>query len=306
MKENTVERPKPPEKKINTSNDFELAYLRHQYFRRVKYNPTEVEMAPYRKIVENLTKNTYFTYINLFKSVGMNIEDLFNIGLVQLVSFLGLYDINKTKEKKKEFAETFLRYKYREAEEKDFDQKNKANFTMFFKQRMEDLVRVCRQKMRNIRGVASEEYHVFCGKTKPPKQHLKLLKNFEEYEYKKIDFAIFKSIRKAAKVNHDATLFEFSGNWYVAIAVEQKDLEIDDLIGSDSNPYENSHNLQPDAFLEEKEEEESKGLYRRLFNRSNKCAKRVLLRKFIASNQKKKYYKKEIATARKLLRTLGG
>ena len=90
-----VTRPEPSEKKIRTSDDFELCYLRHQYFRRVKYNPTEQEMAPYMGIVANLTKNTFFTYFNLFKAVGMYQDDILNIGRVHLVSFLGLYSLEK-------------------------------------------------------------------------------------------------------------------------------------------------------------------------------------------------------------------
>ena len=250
-----VKRPAPPKRKINTRDDFELCLLRHQYFRRAKYNPTEEEMKPYMYIVENLSKNTFFTYFNLFKSVGMYQDDVLNIGRVHLVSFLGLYSLEKMESKKKEFADNTLRYKYREATQADFDQKNRANFTLFFKQRMEDLVRVCRQKVRNIKGKNPEEFAVFCGTENPPKNPKQLLKNHLDFNYKKIDFSIFKSIRKKANVNYDSTMFKFDGLWYVAIALEQTPLEIDDFITSESNPYENFHNMRPDELYEEKESE---------------------------------------------------
>lgn len=296
-----VERPAASKDKINTKDSFELCYLRHQYFRRAKYNPTEAEMQPYMYIVENLSKNTFFTYLNLFKSVGMYQEDVLNIGRVHLVSFMGLYALDNTPEKKKEFAERFLRYEYKEPEEKDFDQKNKANFSIFFKQRMEDLVRVCRQKVRNIKGQTSEEYAIFHGKEQPPKQLYRLLKNHLDFGYKKIDFAIFKSIRKRAGVNNDATIFSFGGTWYVAVPLDQKSLELDDLVNSEYNPYDNLHNAQPDSILEEKEVQK----FHKLFNRRSNYRKKALLRNFVAKNKSNRYYKEEVAIAKKLLRSLG-
>lgn len=301
MKDTAPFRPKAPTTKIRTSDDFELCYVRHQYFRRVKYNPTPEEMAPYMYIVEHLTKNTFFTYFNLFKAVGMYHDDVLNIGRVHLVSFLGLYALEKNPKKKKELIVKYLLDKGREPTQEDFDQKNKANFTCFFKQRMEDLVRVCRQKVRNIKGQPSEEYQVFHGTKKPPKYARKLLHDYEEYGYKKLDFSIFKSIRKKADVNHDATVFQFNDTWYVAIPVDQKGLELEDIVGSGSNPYDNIHNMQPDELFEEKEAQGFNGL----FNDHSLYGKRILLRNFIEKNRYKGYYKDELTAARRLLRSLG-
>ena len=317
-----IDRPNPPENKVTTSQDFELCYLRHQYLRRVKYNPTEEEMAPYLKIVHHFTKNTYGVYINLFTSVGMYQDDVFNIGRVHLVSFLGLYSLEQNEKKRYELTVRYLLNGKMEPSQGDLDQKNKANFTYFFKQRMEDLVRVCRQKVRNIKGQPAEEYAVFCGKDKPPRYPRKLLKKYEELGYKKLDFAVFKSIRKKADVNHDATMFQFNDTWYVAFALEQKNLDLEDIVGSDSNPYVNTHNLRPDELYESvpisdpnwnrfdkdwafSQEEKETTVFHKLFNEKSDCGKRVLLRNFIEKNQYKRYYQKEIVTARKLLRSLG-
>jgi hypothetical protein len=294
-------RPLPSEEKISTKESFELCYLRHQYFRRVSYNPTQEEMQPYMKIVENLTKNTFYTYFNLFRAVGMHDSDILNIGRVHLVSFLGLYSLEKMDKKKEDFIEITIKYKHRVPSKSDFDQKNKANFTMFFKQRMEDLVRVCRQKVRNIRGQPSEEYVVFYSKEAPPKYPRRLIKEYGELGYKKLEFSIFKSIRKRAHVNSDATIFKFNGLWYVAIVLEQKALDLEDIVGSGSNPYENEHNMQPDDMLMEKEFDDMN----LLFNRKSDYRKKITLRNFIAKNQHKRQYKEEIATAKKLLRGLG-
>lgn len=296
-----ITRPKAPTKKIRTSDSFELCYLRHQYFRRVKYNPTEADMLPYMKIVEHLTRNTFLVYMNLFKAVGLQRDDVLNIGRVHLVSFLGLYALEKMKNKKKEYSVKFLINNKKEPEQKDFDQKNKANFTLFFKQRMEDLVRVCRQKVRNINGYPSEEYVIFCGKETPPKQISRLLKNYGDLGYKKVDFSIFKSIRRKAKVNNDATVFKFDDMWYIAIATEQKKITVEDIMGSEANPYSNYHNMQPDDIYIQNESEK---LYS-LFDMKDSNKKEKILRKFIAKNRLNGQYKEEVSTARKLLKALG-
>lgn len=296
-----VNRPSASKNKINHKSSFELCYLRHQYFRRAKYNPTEDQMAPYVGIISKLAKNTFFVYANLFRAVGMAYEDIQNVGRVHLVSFLCLYSMESSKEKKDQYIERIVQSEYRIPEEKDFDQKNKANFTFFLKQRMEDLVRVCRQKVRNINGYPSEEYVVFCGKGNLPKNIFKLMKNHEELGYKKIDFSIFKSIRKKANVSNDSSIFKLEDTWYVAIATEQKKITQEDIEVSDFRPHDNAHNLRPDEFYVEKESR----LLSDIYENKSSFKKIKILRKFIAKNRSNSQYKEEILTARKLLRNLG-
>lgn len=296
-----VNRPTASKNKISHKSSFELCYLRHQYFRRAKYNPTEAEMAPYIGIISKLAKNTFFVYANLFRAVGMDYEDIQNIGRVHLVSFLCLYSMESSKEKKDQYIERIAQSEYRIPEEKDFDQKNKANFTFFLKQRMEDLVRVCRQKVRNINGHPSSEYVAFCGKANLPKNIYRLMKNYEELGYKKIDFSIFKSIRKKCNFYKDSSIFKLDDTWYVALDTEQKKITQEDIEVSDFSPYENSHNLRPDELYVEKE---SNLLYD-IFENKPSFKKIKILRKFIAKNKLNRQYREEILTARKLLKNLG-
>ena len=215
--------------------------------------------------------------------------------------YVGLYTLERMDEKKKVFSENFLRYNYKEATQVDFDQKNKANFTMFFKQRMEDLVRVCRQKCRNVKGKSSDEYQVFSGPGKPLKEPRKLLSDYEKLGYKKVDFSVFKSIRKKANVNSDATMFKFGDLWYIAIISDNRDLDLEDIVSSGYDPYENAHNLSPDKAYEI---EEMKS-FDILFYKKSKARKVMTLKKFISKNKKRKSYQEEIQTAKKLLRSLG-
>src|SRR5271165_4896229 len=109
-----VARPKAAKGKIQTRNEFELCYLRHQYLRKAKYNPTVEQMEPYIKIAINLSKKTFFAYKKLLYLVGLELDDVVNIARVHMVSFLGLYSLERMKEKRIEFNKLFLYVQDRE------------------------------------------------------------------------------------------------------------------------------------------------------------------------------------------------
>ena len=293
-----ITRPTAADKKIKTSEDFELCYMRHQYLRRVKFNPTEDDMKPFMYIVTNLTRHTYHNFSQLFKIIGMYDEDVINIGRIHLVSFLGLYALDQNAVKKAEFEDVFERRNFKKPESADYLQKDRAIFSLFLKQRMEDLVRVCRQKARNVRGQVTEQHFVFFGRNKPPKNTRELLTRHREFEYHKLDYSIFKSIRKKADISADCNMFQFNSTWYVVVAVDQKGLAIDDLMNSNYNPYENYHTKKPDDLIMEKEcERLCKG-----YGVKTDLKKALILRQFVSRNKNDKKLSKEVSLARKLLR----
>jgi hypothetical protein len=298
-----VSRPKADEGKINSRNEFELCYLRHQYFRRVKYNPTEKEMKPFTHISGYLSKNTYNIYKNLFISVGLEFDDVKNIALVHLVSFLGLFAMQKMPEKLKDFSEKFYSIQGRNPNKMDILDKDQANFTLFMKQRMGDLVRVCRQKARNIKGTPVEEFYYYCGPTKPPKVLRELLKNYEKLGFKKLDSAIYKSIKKRVGSIFGMS-FVFDGNYYVAVPLDNKPLSLEDFDGADINPRDSIHNMTPEEIyftLEDEDEWENK---KQIFFHKSTTKKVNTLKNFINVNKNKPEYCEEIRAARKLLREL--
>ena len=131
-----VVRPVAGKGKISCKNEFEYCYLRHQYLRRVTYNPTAKEMEPFKKVIVKLSKKTFFGYKHLFFIVGLESEDIINIGMVHLVNFLGLFSLQNTPDKYKDFVTYFKKIQDEEPSKDDVLDKNKANFTLFLKQRM--------------------------------------------------------------------------------------------------------------------------------------------------------------------------
>jgi len=303
MRRKKVERPKAAKEKIHCKDEFELCYLRHQYFRRVNYNPTAKEMEPFKKIASHFAKNTYFTYKNLFSVIGFEAEDLINIANVHLVSFLGLFSLESTPDKYQDFVRGFENAQEKPPEEDDILNKNKANFSLFLKQRMEDVVRVCRQKAKNIKGLPAEEFYYYFGSKAPPKIRRELLKNHEKYGYRKLDNATYKSIKKKA-TSENGNVFIFNDTYYVAVPIDKKILNEEDLNGAGMNPRDNIHNMTPEEAYFNLEDTEIWSQRQEEFDNTEISKKVKMISRFIKKNRNKKELKEEVTLAKKLLREL--
>lgn len=299
-----VERPEAKKGKIHSKNEFELCYLRHQYFRRAKNNPSQDEMAPFTYIAAHMAKNTYYTYKNLFKMIGFEVEDVVNIAHVHLVSFLGLFSLEKLPQKYDDFALSHKIEKGRGPNEEDVLQKNKANCTIFIKQRMEDVVRVCRQKARNIKGLPTEEYFFYCGKVRPPIVIKDLVGHHEKYGYRKLDTAVYKSIRKKIRID-DSSVFKFDGNYYVAVPVEQKNLSVQDFVGAGLDPYDSIHNMSPEQIFFNSEDTKIWEKRQEAFKKTPKPFKAAIIKEFIQKNEDNPRFFAEVETAKRLLKRYG-
>lgn len=310
-----IERPQADKKKIHSKNEFELCYMRHQYLRRVTFNPTEADMQPYQQIISHQAKNTYYTYKNLFMLVGFDVEDLINIARIHLVSFLGLYKLDKSPEKYQNFLEVHLRKKDREANAEDVENKDRANLTLFMKQRMEDVVRVCRQKARNIKGMPVEEFYSYSGPNEPPQETIELLEEHQKYGFKKIDNAYYKSVKKRHKklqqemkiievVDDRYKPFIFAGTWFVAVPLDKRNLTLLDFAGAGYDPYDSIHNRNPEELFIIQQSEDEFEAKKAEFESSSDRRKENRIRHFIRKNKGNPMFKEEIEIAKQYLRDL--
>ena len=302
--EDKIERPQAEKRKIHSKNEFELCYMRHQYLRRVTYNPTQADMAPYEKIITHLAKNTYYMYKNLFNLVGFDVEDVINIARIHLVSFLGLYKLDKVPHKLVDFLEVHWKKHIREATESDIENKDRANMTMFLKQRMEDVVRVCRQKARNIKGMPVEEFYVYYGPKRPPKDSRSLLDNHEKYGFKKLDMGSFKTIKRRMKIKSNDEPFKFAGSWYVAVPLDKRNLTLLDFSGAGYDPYDSIHNKNPEELFFDKLNETEFEEKRANFEAQSDKRKENIVRNFIRKNKGNPKFRDEIDLAKKFLKDL--
>lgn len=301
---NSVSRPEADKKKIHTKNEFELCYLRHQYIRKTTHNPTPEEMAPYKLIANKFAQKTFYTYINLFHLVGFNREDVENIAQVHLVSFLGLFTLEQSKERMAKFDE-LIRLKHgRMPTETEILNKNKASYTDFIKQRMTDLVRVSKQKARNIKGFQTEDYATYVGDTKPPKLLADLMRDHEAFGYRKVDPAVFKSIKKKAGAK-TMRQFKFDGRYYVSIKFSHKNLDVSDFAGADLDPYDNIHYMNPEQVFFNRDDQDIWEQRQEEFRSKSKGHKVKTIKNFILTNRNNPKFKEEVKIAEDTLRKMG-
>lgn len=299
-----ITRPKAENRKISSKNEFELCYIRHQYFRRSTYNPSKQEMAPYLAIVRSRCNHTHFVHSGLFNMVGFGRDDLYNIGLIHLVSFLGLFSMEMMPEKYTDFVEKFMMTKRDPPNEEDVLCKNRANFTIFLKQRLEEVVRVCRQKVRNIKGVPYEEFQPFYGPKKPPMNIEALIDGYDFYGFRKMDIAVFKTIRKKAKA-YGKIAFRHEKTWYIIVPLKHKNLGATDFSGAGLDPHDNIHNMTPEQILFKTEDNEKWDRKRNIFKRKSRDQKAKILIDFIDKNKDSRMFADEVKTAKRTLTRMG-
>ena len=263
-------------------------------------------MKPYSRIIEYLSRNTFYTYRYLFSTVGMELDDVTNIGRVHMVNFIGLFEISSDKNvvKYQEFCNLFKENNKRYPTAEEVVNKNKANITMFMKQRMEDLVRICKQKAKNIKGLQVDEYIAFYGTKPPPENIFLLLKDNESHGFKRLDNVAFKAIKKKtrAKVGEP---FVFAGTHYIAVPLEQRNLTVLDLAGAGLDPYESTHNMNPEQLLFRKQEEISFDKNRKMFKNYPKEEKVKVLLDWIEQNENNPNFTEELNIARRFLKNMG-
>jgi hypothetical protein len=235
--------------------------------------------------------------------VGLDLEDVLNNGQVQLISFLGLFALEKNPKKLAEFRRNYRSRNSIICSKENVLDKNKANFTCFLKQRLDDMVRVCRQKARNIKGVVAEEFIVFKSTNKPPKDIEDLLENNEKYGYSTLTNTAFKTIKKRMNGKQEGPVYLDGNTWYVCVPIRKKMLNLVDFTCNNYNPYDNLHNMTPEEVLEKSEGTDWDGKWLR-FNAISNDERIDIIKTFIVKNQDNSVFKDELKTAKRFLETL--
>lgn len=131
--------------------DFEYMSLMESYFDRTQ-NPSNSDMLAYEDIVVFESTQHYNSRKRLYHSIGLDLDDLKNLSRVYLVSFLGLFSLDKNQQKLEQLNQIYKKKNStsNEVPKEVVLKKNRSNFICFLRQKLKVLLTICRKKARNI------------------------------------------------------------------------------------------------------------------------------------------------------------
>ena len=165
------------------------------------------------------------------------------------------------------------------------------------------MVRVCKQKAKNIKGIVAEEFVVFRGINKPPKDIEDLLEDHEKYGYSPLTTTAFKTIKKRMCNKQEGPIYLDNDIWYICVPVRKKKLSLVDFTCNNYDPYDNLHNMNPEEVLEKSEGLDWDGKWMK-FNSSSNQERTNMIHDFINKNKGNPTLKEELKTAKRFLEAI--
>lgn len=243
--------PSVDQKKISSSDNFELVYLRHKYFRR-STNPNPERLKQFEEMICNISDKIYYRNIMIFKIVGLEFDDLRNVGRVNTVSFISMSGLRENPKLMEKFV---LEHKRKFGEkssvtDRDIFLKECYNLSKFLKQRLYEVANFCGIKSANIVGDKLKK-SFFIGDSKKNPSDESLLMFPESFGYKKITELEFKRLQKENKSENKDEFLTNEGKIVRAI------LKNPDFMAAESFYVGSSDNescLDPEELIIQKEE----------------------------------------------------
>lgn len=251
--------------KISSSDHFELVYLRHRYFRR-STNPTAERLAQFEEMIRNISDKIYLRNIEVFKTVGFEMDDLRNIARVHTVSFISMGGLAENPDLMKKFRVQHKK-KYgqdSEPDKMDIFRKEAYNLAKFLNQRVQETARFSKTKNENIRGTKNHR-RFFVGDAKNNPEDLDLFREPDLYGYRKITEAEYKDFVKNNSSNEKSRFLTKNGEMVRAVYIKGSFLTEGDVEDTEIDPRRNSFYRNPEESLMMKEfvfEKNKKSLYK--------------------------------------------
>jgi len=263
-----LDNPETDDFRINSSDYFELVYLRHRYFRKSQ-NPSPGRLEQFEEMLCNIANKVYIRNIALFKTVGFEIEDMRNIARVHTVSFIHMSGLKENPELMENFTVQHKK-KYGEESEPgkmDIFRKEAYNLARFLDQRLTEVARFSRNKSKNIRGTVSEKLF-FVGDPLANPTDDELYYSPETYGYKKITEVDWKKITETNDEKGNRNFIDNGGKRVRAVYIQGSFLKYQDIEDTYMDPGSSSFYRTPEENLILKEnyaEMDNKSLYKKEF-----------------------------------------
>lgn len=182
--------------KLSSDDYFELVYMRHRYFRQ-STNPSPERLAQFEDMIVNMADRVYYKNSDTFKTTGMEVEDIRNIGRVHAVSWISMGGLHENPKLMKKFIKDHKDLKGKDSTptDKDIFLRECKVLAAFLRQRLPEMIRFCRKKNQNVRGSRGvNSYYVGDPKRNP--NDYDLVSSPEKFGYKKITKEEYKKMVK--------------------------------------------------------------------------------------------------------------
>lgn len=242
-------RPLPPgHEKVTYRNHLELRYLRWDYLVKTA-NPKEALLKSKVRAIRYAARLAYGKNTYEFKFMGMELEDIESIATVYAVSYLGLYSIEKDKERLKAFQAKFERENGRKPSKEDIAKKDDYSLMHFIRQRLLECATIMRQYCKGEAGFSY--YSVFkriVGDQSPSDDDL--IENPMRYGWKRVQWAEFKQVKDRFPIVAPGYRLTLDGvDYRIAThttSMHHSDLTIGDLVDKTTLHTETAEDLMID------------------------------------------------------------
>lgn len=235
--------------KIDCQDYFELVYIRHRYFRN-STNPKPERLAEFEEMICNISYKFFSKNYQLFNEVGFEIEDIRNIARIHTISFISMGGLIENPDKMKDFTKRHKKKygKNSEPGKMDIFRKECYDLARFLNQRLQDFVRNCKSKNKNIRGTSNEQIY-FIGSAKRNPSDIELAKYPEVYGYEKISKKRYKELQQKNNAK-DKMKFMHNNNQIVrAVYLTGEHLSVSDIKDIGLDPRDNLYYGNPENNL---------------------------------------------------------
>jgi hypothetical protein len=237
-------------KKINSSDHFELVYLRHRYFRK-STNPSTERLQQFEEMICNIADKVFYKNTTIFRLVGFEKDDLRNIGRVNTVSFISMGGL----EENPPLMEKFLidhKNKYGNdsiPSKRDVFLRECYNLSKYLNQRLYEIAKFCEVKSANILGDKLKK-SFFVGTLEQNPTDDSLLINPESFGFKKITEVEYKNL---IKENSPKDKLNFTTSDGMVVRAVHKKPDFSNIEEFYKNSSQNECNLNPEDILIERE-----------------------------------------------------
>ena len=287
-----------PIKRYNFKDNFEMLYLRHEYIAKAgKLDGRFVK--EYAPIVNNTSRIMYDRLSANFNKVGFYEEDIVAIANMYMLSYMNLYSLIHNEDAYDRFMLKFNR----PIAKKELIRKDRNNLINFLRQRLYHCSTLCSRKARNI-TVGRDIRKAFAAtEDSISTSNEELLSNYKKLGYRVVTKKELTEAKGKARENNEQDLFDKDGFLITEVEMYNNGISHEDyalLMKFNDTLFMKT----PEAIAISIENEEEMKEYKKKFNGLSTISKKRCLNRFINKNKHRKYLKKELSLARKMLKNI--